>query len=124
MTWTLKTSPVSSLPKYTRVFGVPVFAASSTTAAQFQHTASVLAAWLDNDGDGCVDNPTVLTKLTEIDLSCNRFSDEAVEQYFPSSLKVVNLAKNQLARVPAWMYQSKVLETVDLSGNQLRDWSE
>ena len=65
MTWTLKTSPVSSLPKYTTVFGVPVFAASSTTAAQFQHAASVLAAWLDNDGDGCVDNPTVLTKLTE-----------------------------------------------------------
>jgi len=65
VTWTLKTSPVSSLPKYTTVFGVPVFAASSTTAAQFQHAASVLAAWLDNDGDGCVDNPTVLTKLTE-----------------------------------------------------------
>merc|ERR1719510_1169297 len=65
VTWSLKTSPVSSLPKYTTVFGVPVFAASSTTAAQFQHTASVLAAWLDNDGDGCVDNPTVLTKLTE-----------------------------------------------------------
>ena len=65
VTWTLKTSPVSSLPKYTTVFGVPVFAASSTTAAQFQHTASVLAAWLDNDGDGCVDNPTVVTKLSE-----------------------------------------------------------
>ena len=65
MTWTLKTSPVSSLPKYTTVFGVPVFAASSTTDAQFQHAASVLAEWLDNDEDGCVDNPTVLTKLTE-----------------------------------------------------------
>ena len=25
----------------------------------------MLAAWLDNDGDGCVDNPTVLTKLPE-----------------------------------------------------------
>jgi len=65
VTWTLKTSPFSSLPKYTTVFGVPVFASSSTTAVQFQHAASVLAAWLDNDGDGCVDNPTVLTKLTE-----------------------------------------------------------
>ena len=47
------------------MFGVPVFAASSTTTAQFQHAASVLAAWLDNDGNGCVDNPSVLTKLTE-----------------------------------------------------------
>ena len=65
MTWTLKTSPVSSLPKFTTVFGVPVFAASSTTTSQFQHAASVLAEWLDNDGDGCVDNPSVLAKLTE-----------------------------------------------------------
>ena len=65
MTWTLKTSPFSSLPKYTTVFGVPVFSVSSTTDAQFQHVASVLAEWLDNDEDGCVDNPTVLTKLTE-----------------------------------------------------------
>ena len=65
MTWTLKTSPVTILPKYTTVFGVPVFASSTTTEAQFQHAASVLAEWLDNDGDGCVDNPTVLTKLTE-----------------------------------------------------------
>ena len=56
---TVKTSPVSSLPKLTTVFGVPVFAAS--TAAQTQRAASVLAAWLDSDGDGCVDNPCVLT---------------------------------------------------------------
>ena len=25
----------------------------------------MLAEWLDNDEDGCVDNPTVLTKLLE-----------------------------------------------------------
>ena len=63
VTWTMKTSPVSSLPKYTTVFGVPVFAASSITDAKFQHAASVLAEWLDNDEDGCVDNPSVLTAL-------------------------------------------------------------
>ena len=27
--------------------------------------ASVLASWLDNDEDGCADNPTVLGKLLE-----------------------------------------------------------
>ena len=27
--------------------------------------ASVLASWMDNDEDGCVDNPSVLTKLLE-----------------------------------------------------------
>jgi len=40
-----------------------VFGASSVTDVQFQHVASVLAEWLDNDEDGCVDNPLVLTKL-------------------------------------------------------------
>jgi len=62
VTWTLKTSPFPQLPKYTTVFGATVFAASSVTDAQFQHVASVLAEWLDNDEDGCVDNPLALTK--------------------------------------------------------------
>merc|ERR1719376_966986 len=56
------TSPFPQLPKYTTVFGAAVFAASSVTDAQFQHVASVLAEWLDNDEDGCVDNPLALTK--------------------------------------------------------------
>jgi len=63
VTWTQKTSPVSQLPKYTTVFGISVFADSSVTDVQFQHLASVLASWLDNDQDGCVDNPLVLTEM-------------------------------------------------------------
>merc|ERR1719347_1299846 len=55
VTWSMKTSPYPPLPKYTTVFGAAVFAASSVTDAQFQHVASVLAEWLDNDEDGCVD---------------------------------------------------------------------
>merc|ERR1719347_919093 len=62
VTWSMKTSPYPPLPKYTTVFGSAVFAASSVTDAQFQHVASVLAEWLDNDEDGCVDNPLALTK--------------------------------------------------------------
>ena len=40
-----------------------VFGHSSISDAKFQHVASVLAEWLDNDEDGCVDIPTVLAKL-------------------------------------------------------------
>jgi len=61
--WPLKTSPVSQYAKYTTVFGVGVLAHSSVTATQFQHLASVLAEWLDNDQDGCVDSPLVVSKM-------------------------------------------------------------
>ena len=66
----------------------------------------------------------LLTKMTEVDLSCNRLSDEALEQAFPPSVKLVNLANNQLRRVPEWIYSSKVLETIDLSSNQLTNWND
>jgi len=60
----LKTSPVNQYyPKYTTVFGVGVYGASSVTDKKFQHVASVLASWLDNDQDGCVDNPLVVAKM-------------------------------------------------------------
>merc|ERR1719222_1848769 len=60
----LKTSPVSSYPKYTEVFGVAVVGHSSISDAKFQHVASVLAEWLDNDEDGCADIPLVVSKMT------------------------------------------------------------
>jgi len=60
----LKTSPVAAYPKFTEVFGVAVFGHSSISDAKFQHVASVLAEWLDNDEDGCPDNPLVVTKMT------------------------------------------------------------
>ena len=51
-------------PRFTEVFGVAVFGAASISDAKFQHVASVLAEWLDNDEDGCVDNALVLTKVS------------------------------------------------------------
>jgi len=62
--WPLKTSPVAGY-RFTTVFGVGIFAESSISVAKFQHIASVFAEWMDNDGDGCVDNPLVLTKLLQ-----------------------------------------------------------
>merc|ERR1712059_27561 len=40
-----------------------IFAESSISSAKFQHIAAVLAEWLGNDEDGCVDNPLVLSKI-------------------------------------------------------------
>merc|ERR1740136_207021 len=64
VTWPLKTTIFTAFQKYTTVFGIKVFADATVTDAQFQHLASVTAEWLDNDQDGCVDNPLVLTKMT------------------------------------------------------------
>merc|ERR1719193_2969072 len=56
------TSPIAGY-KYTKVFGVPVFAHPSVSDAKFQHVASIMAEWLDNDEDGCVDTPVILKHL-------------------------------------------------------------
>merc|ERR1712088_531371 len=56
------TSPIAGY-KYTKVFGVPVFAHTSVSDAKFQHVASIMAEWLDNDEDGCVDTPVILKHL-------------------------------------------------------------
>jgi hypothetical protein len=53
-------SPIKGY-KYTKVFGVPVFVNAS--AAKFQHVASVLADWIDNNEDGCADTPAILKTL-------------------------------------------------------------
>jgi len=68
LTFPLKTSPVAGYPKYTEVFGVAVFGHSSISDAKFQHVASVLAEWLDNDEDGCADIPLVVSKMTTTSL--------------------------------------------------------
>ena len=58
------TSPVAGY-KFTKVFGVSVFAHTSVSEAKFQHIASIMAEWLDNDEDGCVDTPIILKYLVD-----------------------------------------------------------
>jgi hypothetical protein len=47
------------------VYGIPMFATSKWSTAKLNHVASVLAELLDNDEDGCVDDPAVLNKLLQ-----------------------------------------------------------
>ena len=58
------TSPIAGY-KYTKVFGVSVFAHNTVSDAKFQHIASITAEWLDNDEDGCVDTPAILKYLAD-----------------------------------------------------------
>ena len=67
ISWPLLDSPVSYYTSYTNVFGVGVLAHSSISQLKFQHTCAVLAAWLDNNQDGCTDNPQILGSLVELD---------------------------------------------------------
>merc|ERR1712198_58274 len=57
-------SPIAGY-KYTKVFGVAVFAHTSVSDVKFQHVASIMAEWLDNDEDGCVDTPVILKYLAD-----------------------------------------------------------
>ena len=50
-------------PKYVDVFGVNIFATKSAPDAKVLHASNVMAQYLDNDGDGEPDNPSVLDAM-------------------------------------------------------------
>ena len=48
----------------TEVFGIPLIAtATFKTSGKLNHVASILAELLDNDNDGCADDPNVLRNI-------------------------------------------------------------
>jgi len=55
VSWTKK-SVLSGFDKY-EVFGVPAFCETGGNQIKCQHMLSVLAAYIDNNNDGCPDNP-------------------------------------------------------------------
>jgi len=61
---------VNGYPGMVEVFGIPILASSSfDNSAKLNHVASIMAELLDQDGDGCADDPNVLrnilTKVTK-----------------------------------------------------------
>jgi len=62
---------IASFPHAVEVFGIPLLATQKFAQAteggknKLQHVASVLAELIDNDNDGCADDPNVLAKLLE-----------------------------------------------------------
>jgi len=71
ITFNVQDSGLAAFPKKVEVFGIPILAAQGFFEAseggrnKLQHVASVLAELIDNDNDGCPDDPNVLAKLLE-----------------------------------------------------------
>ena len=47
------------------VFGIPMFATILWSEEKLNHVASILAELIDNNNDGCADDPDVLSMLLE-----------------------------------------------------------
>ena len=45
------------------VFGIPMFATSQWSAIKLNHVASILAELIDNNNDGCADDPAALNTI-------------------------------------------------------------
>jgi len=55
---------VSGYPGMVEVFGIPIIAGSKfENSGKLNHVASIMAELLDQDGDGCADDPNVLRNI-------------------------------------------------------------
>ncbi len=65
----IQPNPLSSDPafgvfsKYVEVFGVRIFATSTVSDDDVKHTAAIMYEYLDNDEDGNIDDPPVVTAM-------------------------------------------------------------
>jgi len=89
VSWTKK-SVLSGFDKY-EVFGVPAFCEVGGNKTKCQHMLSVLAAYIDNNNDGCPDNPPDFLKNI---LKSTIPADEA-------GIGAVILTKKQSFQMPA-----------------------
>ena len=58
-------SELSSFNRKVIVFGIDIYAVKEVEDIKLLHAANVMAQYLDNDGDGLVDNQLVLNKYTK-----------------------------------------------------------
>ena len=57
-------SGIKGFPWKMEVFGIPILATDKwKNSGKMNHAASIMAALLDNDNDGCADDPNVLSNL-------------------------------------------------------------
>ena len=71
-------SGVSQLfSKETEVFGIKIYATSTTLDSDIQHAAKIMAEYLDNDEDGVADDSAVVTSMVNTKATLVMFKDEA-----------------------------------------------
>lgn len=77
----------ASFTQHAEVFGVDIVGTAATPAESITHAASVMAQYLDNDGDGMPDDQAVLTAMVENNalLFMGAAPDELGEDLFGSA---------------------------------------
>lgn len=68
--------------KYVNVFGVHIYATSTTADLKINHAANVMAQYIDNDEDGFADNQAVMDSLLKYHPSLIVFSTEYQAENF------------------------------------------
>ena len=80
---------MSAFPWMVEVFGIPMLATDNfkKSGNKLNHVASILAELLDNDNDGCADDPNVLKNII------TNISDEyEYDEYYPTGLTALRKA--------------------------------
>ncbi|AIQ96577.1 DUF4214 domain-containing protein [Prochlorococcus sp. MIT 0801] len=63
--------------KEAEVFGIKIYATSTTLDSDIQHAAKIMAEYLDNDEDGVADDSAVITSMINSKATLVMFKDEA-----------------------------------------------
>lgn len=63
--FTVSESGIPEYPQRMTVFGIPLFAGAQWTLREMNHVAFVLAKYLDQDEDGCPDDPKLMETLLQ-----------------------------------------------------------
>lgn len=103
-----KSNPFAIFSKTQEVFGVKVYATHLVSDEAFNHAASILKQYLDNDGDGKPDNAKVIAKLGENKASLVIFShqDSSLSQKFFREFENSGLEDSVIVQD---LYQSEIV---------------
>ncbi len=86
----------TSTNRKVEVLGVPIYAYANVEDVKLLHAANIMAQYLDNDEDGVVDNPALLSALTSSNAALYMWKQEGQQ----GSINAQDLGADE--SVPAW----------------------